>query len=65
LTPEASELRTMIDQEAIAYWNILQFPTLNIDPDGKVERHTSIMDGILTERGLAHERRALTLRRAS
>lgn len=60
---EAQQLATMTDQEAAAYWNVLQFSARMMtvgDDGGKQERHVAIMDAILTERGIAHEVGALT-----
>jgi hypothetical protein len=59
---EAAQLASMTDHQVVAYWNILQFATrgLVIGDEGKNERHTAIMDGILTERSIAHEPGALT-----
>lgn len=59
---ETDQLSTMSDHQAVAYWNILQFGMrgLVIGDPGKSERHIGIMDGILAERGIAHEVGALT-----
>lgn len=59
---DAEKLATMTDHEAVAYWNILQFAGkgLTIGDPGKEARHGAIMDGVLTERGIAHEAGALT-----
>ena len=51
---EAAALDALTDREAVAYWNILQFPVLVIS-DGKPERHRPIMDAILTRRGIPHQ----------
>lgn len=68
-TEEACEefvLSQMTDREAVGYWNILQFDArcLTIGDTSKTERHTAVMDVILTERGVAHERGTLTRKAA-
>lgn len=57
-----AELRTMTDREAVAYWNVLQMDErmLRVGDDGGHELHAELMDIILDERGIAHERGALT-----
>jgi hypothetical protein len=55
LVHEKLELGTMNDREIVAYWNILQFPTLNVDPERKRERHIALVSEILVGRGIPHE----------
>jgi hypothetical protein len=55
LNEEKQALGTMSDTEIVAYWNILQFPTINVDPEGKRERHIALVSEILVGRGIAHE----------
>lgn len=54
---DAKALAVMTDNEAVAYWNILQFAGkgLTVGDPGKEKRHGAIMDGILTAREIAHE----------
>ncbi len=61
---ERADLRTMTTRELVAYWNVMQFPGLVIT-DGKQERHLVMVDEILTERGVAHQRGKLTDRKAA
>lgn len=56
---EKAQLSGMTDREAVAYWNIIQANARMLrvgDDGGKHERHLDLMDEILTERGIAHER---------
>ncbi len=55
LTSEREALDEMTDREMVGYWNVLQFPGLVIG-DGKDERHIEILDALLTERAIDHER---------
>ena len=52
---EKQQLAEMKDAELVAYWNILNAPTINVDPDGKIERHKPIVSQLLTERNIPHE----------
>jgi len=46
----------MGDHELVAYWNVLVAPAINAGDTAKVQRHTRLVDALLTERGIAHER---------
>ena len=51
---ERAELDKLTDRELVAYWNVLNTPCLKVD-DGKIERHTTIVDDLLTSRNIPHE----------
>lgn len=53
LNDEKAQLDSMSDSEAVAYWNILQFPS--IGGDEKTSRHISLMSQILNRRGIPHQ----------
>ena len=57
---ERMELNQLCDHELVSYWNILQTPVIRGSAD-KQERHTEIVDGLLTERNIPHERGKRTL----
>jgi hypothetical protein len=54
LTREKAAFAGMTDREAVAYWNILQFPCITDDPDRQA-RHIALMSETLKARGIAHE----------
>ncbi len=53
---EREQLDAMSNTELVAYWNTMQAPGLKIDPDGKDERHIPIVNALLTERNIPHEK---------
>lgn len=53
-----AQLDTMSDRELVAYWNIMQFPGLVVG--SRNAEHLPIVDGLLSERGIAHERGSRT-----
>ena len=57
---EREQLDAMTDFELVAYWNILQTPGIKAD-DGKTERHKPIVDALLTERKIPHEKGKRTM----
>jgi hypothetical protein len=52
---EKASLDTMTDREIVSYWNILQFPCINVDPEGKRDRHIGLVSLLLVGRGIGHE----------
>lgn len=64
MNDERAKLNRLSNTALVAYWNILNAPVMTIDDEGKVERHTAILDNLLSERGIAHERGKRTTRAA-
>ena len=50
---DRDQLNTMSDRELAAYWNIMQFPGLEIG--GTYAAHRPIVSALLTERGIPHQ----------
>lgn len=54
VSSERNELDQMNDFELVAYWNVLQF-SRRITDAPKIVRHLTIVDELLTVRGIPHQ----------
>lgn len=55
---ETAALDAMADELVVSYWNICQMGARCLQSEEAAEktaRHTSILDGILTSRGIPHQ----------